>query len=245
MMRVWRLLGWSFALLLLAMPVVAVLNGWIGGERWPIRTLALTAPLKLVDEATLRGTIAPLAQGGFFAVDPGEIRAAVAALPWVDRVDVRKRWPGRLEVRLTELRPYGHWSDGRLVAEDGRLFAAPPGVAMTLPSFDAADGRVDEVLAFHREARPVLLRIGSDIRELRLSARGGWSLVTVEGIELEIGRHDALPRLSRFVRLVPELKRTSPDRVLARADLRYTNGFALVWAEAAAAPAAFSAPSPA
>ena len=242
MMRVWRLLGWSFALLLLAMPVVAVLNGWIGGERWPIRTLALTAPLKLVDEATLRGTIAPLAQGGFFAVDPGEIRAAVAALPWVDRVDVRKRWPGRLEVRITEHRPYARWRDDRLVAEDGRLFAAPAGITMSLPSFDAPDGRVDEVLAFHREARPVLLRIGSDIRELRLSARGGWSLVTVEGIELEIGRHDALPRLSRFARLVPELKRASPDRALARADLRYTNGFALTWAEVV--PAAESARLP-
>ena len=38
MTRVWQLLGWTFALVLLAMPVVAVVNGWIGAERWPIRT---------------------------------------------------------------------------------------------------------------------------------------------------------------------------------------------------------------
>lgn len=239
MMRVWRLLGWTFALLLLAMPVVAVLNGWVGGERWPIRTLALQAPLKLVEEPALRATIEPLAQGGFFAVDPAEVRAAVVALPWVDRVEVRKRWPDRLEVRLTELRPHARWGDGRLVAEDGRLFAAPAaGIGSALPHFRAADDRVADVIAFHREARPALLRIGSDIRELRLSARGGWTLVTVEGIELEIGRQDALPRLSRFVRLVPELRRASAGRVLARADLRYTNGFALTWAEAGAAPTA-------
>ena len=241
MMRVWRLLGWSFALLLLAMPVVAVLNGWIGGERWPIRTLALTAPLKLVDEATLRGTIAPLAQGGFFAVDPGEIRAAVAALPWVDRVDVRKRWPDRLEVRLTELRPYAHWGDDRLLSDDGRLFALPPGLATPLPRFDAADGRVADLIAFHRDARPVLVRVGSDIRELHLSARGGWSLTTVDGLHVELGRQDALARLSRFARLLPTLARDPAGRVLQRADLRYTNGFALTWSEPAAAPAAPSA----
>ena len=231
MTRVWRLLGWAFALLLLAMPVVAVVNGWIGADRWPIRTLALQAPLKLVDEATLRTTIAPLAQGGFFAVDPVAIREAVAALPWVDEVDVRKRWPDRLEVRLTELRPYAHWGEDRLLSDDGRLFVLPPGLATPLPRFDAADGRVAEVIAFHREARPVLVRVGSDIREVRLSARGGWSLTTAEGLHVELGRHDALERLSRFARLLPTLGRDPAGRVLQRADLRYTNGFALTWAQ--------------
>lgn len=234
-----RLLGWAFALLLLAMPVVAVVNGWIGGERWPIRTLALQAPLKLVDEPTLRATIEPMARDGFFALDPSAVREAVAALPWVDRVDVRKRWPDRLEVRLTELQPYARWGEGRLVSADGRLVAAPAeGLAGALPLFDAADGRVAEVLAFHREARPLLIRAGTDIAELHLSARGGWSLVTAEGVHLEVGRHDALPRLSRFVRLLPELRRSARGRVLQRADLRYTNGFALAWADAAAAAAA-------
>lgn len=244
MTQAWRLLGWALAILLLALPVVAVVNGWIGGERWPIRTLALQAPLELVDEALLQTTIEPLAQGGFFAVDPLAVREAVAALPWVDRVDVRKRWPDRLEVRLTELRPYAHWGDGRLVSEDGRLFAAPAGVVTTLPHFHAADGRVAEVLAFHREVRPVLIRVGSDIRELRLSARGGWYLVTTEGLEIELGRHAVLPRLSRFVRLLPELRRSADGRALQRADLRYTNGFALVWADAATAAAAPTASSP-
>lgn len=244
MTQAWRLLGWIFAILLLAMPVVAVVNGWIGGERWPIRTLALQAPLELVDEALLHTTIAPIAQGGFFAVDPVAVREAVAALPWVDRVDVRKRWPDRLEVRLTELRPYAHWGDGRLVSEDGRLFATPQGVVVTLPRFEAIDGREAEVLAFHREARPMLIRVGSDIAALHLSARGGWSLVTVDGLQLEVGRQDALQRLSRFVRLLPELRRSADGRALQRADLRYTNGFALVWADAATAAAAPTASSP-
>jgi cell division protein FtsQ len=243
MTRVWRLLGWTFALLLLAMPVVAVVNGWIGAERWPIRTLALQAPLKLVDEATLRATIAPMAQGGFFAVDPIAIRGAVAALPWVDRVDVRKRWPDRLEVRLTEHRPYAHWGDDRLLSEDGRLFERPAGEHAALPRFEADEGRVAEVLAFHREARPVLIRVGNDIRSLRLSARGGWSLTTLDGIEVELGRQDPLPRLSRFARLLPTLGRDPAGRVLQRADLRYTNGFALTWREATAAPTASSASS--
>jgi SAM-dependent methyltransferase len=115
---------------------------------------------------------------------------------------------------------------------------ALPFSRLGLPRFDAADGRVAEVIAFPREARPVLVRVGSDIRELRLSARGGWSLTTVDGLEVELGRNDALPRLSRFARLLPTLGRDPAGRVLQRADLRYTNGFALTWAEPAAAPTA-------
>jgi cell division protein FtsQ len=231
-----RLLGWTLALALLAMPVVAVLQGWIGGERWPIRTLALQAPLKLVDEASIQAAVAPLAGGGFFAVDPDAVQAALLALPWVDSVDVRKRWPDRLEVRLTELRPYARWGEARLVSEDGRLFPLPKGVALALPRLDAPDGRVEEVLAFHREARPILLRVGTDLERLEQSARGGWTITTSDGLHLELGRAEALPRLSRFARLLPTLRRDPRQRVLLRADLRYTNGFALAWGEPARTP---------
>lgn len=246
-----RLLGWTFALLLLAMPVVAVVQGWIGGGRWPIRVLALQAPLELVDEASIRAVVAPRAARGFFATDPAAIRAALAELPWVDRVDVRKRWPDRLEVRVTEHRPYARWTEGRLVAEDGRLFRAPDGVALPLPQFTGVDDRAADVLAFHREARPVLVRAGDDIAELHLSARGGWRLVTREGLVVELGRQDALPRLSRFARLLPTLRQDPAGRPLRTADLRYTNGFALSWGEPtrsvppAAAPGDARATSPA
>ncbi|GIX38243.1 MAG: cell division protein FtsQ [Silanimonas sp.] len=231
-----RLVAWSLALGLLALPVVAVVQGWIGGERWPIRTLALQAPLRLVDEASIHRAVQPLAGGGFFAVDPDAVRAALLALPWVDTVEVRKRWPDRLEVRLTELRPHARWGENRLVSEDGRLFPVPAGFALHLPRLDAADGRVAEVLAFHRELRPLLLRAGDDVERLEQSARGGWTLTTRAGLQVELGRAEALPRLSRFVRLLPALRRDPQQRPLLRADLRYTNGFALAWGEPSRAP---------
>ena len=34
-----RILAWTFAVALVVLPVVAVLNGWIAAERWPLRTL--------------------------------------------------------------------------------------------------------------------------------------------------------------------------------------------------------------
>ena len=31
-----RLTAWTLAIALVVLPVAAVLNGWIGGERWPM-----------------------------------------------------------------------------------------------------------------------------------------------------------------------------------------------------------------
>ena len=240
----WRLLGWSFALLLLALPVVAVVQGWIGGERWPVRTLVVKAPLELVDETGIRAEVAPRTTGGFFATDPAAIRQALAQLPWVDSVEVRKQWPDRVIVRLTEHRPYAHWGEGRMVAENGRLFRAPAAAELALPHFHGGDDRVAEMLAFHREARPLLVLAGDDLAELHLSARGGWRIRTRNGLAIELGRQEALPRLARFARLLPMLRGDPQGRVLHAADLRYTNGFALSWSTSPA-PATPSASSPA
>ena len=44
-----RIAAWTLAIVLVALPVVAVLNGWIAGERWPMRRLAVTGEFRQVD----------------------------------------------------------------------------------------------------------------------------------------------------------------------------------------------------
>ena len=39
--RIARLAAWMIALALVATPIVAVLNGWLADERWPIRRLVV------------------------------------------------------------------------------------------------------------------------------------------------------------------------------------------------------------
>ena len=63
-----RILAWTLALALVALPVVAVVNGWIGADRWPLRTLRVEGRLQRVDAQRLRATVLPYASTGFFAV---------------------------------------------------------------------------------------------------------------------------------------------------------------------------------
>ena len=43
-----RISAWLLALALVALPVVAVLNGWVGAERWPLSRLRVTGQFERV-----------------------------------------------------------------------------------------------------------------------------------------------------------------------------------------------------
>ncbi|MGI8560232.1 MAG: cell division protein FtsQ/DivIB [Luteimonas sp.] len=227
-----RVLAWMLALALIALPVVAVVNGWIGAERWPLRTLRINDDLQRVDPQRVRETVLPYARNGFFAVRLGEAQASVSKLAWVEHAEVRKRWPDVIEVRVVEHRPFARWGNDRLLSEQGRLF---PGAGIELPQalprLHGPDARVAEVVALYNEARAMFVPAGQDVRALRLDSRGSWTLTLSSGTDVVIGSQEARLRLSRFARLMPQLlaRQTLPMR---RADLRYTNGFAIDWAKA-------------
>ncbi len=226
-----RLLAWTLAVLLVALPVVAVVNGWVGAERWPLRTLRVEGALKRVDGAQLQKTLLPYAQRGFFAVRLGDAQAAVAKLPWVEHAEVRKRWPDVLEIRVIEHKPFARWGDQQLLSEQGKLFPAA-GIAVPngLPKLDGPDSRVADVVALFNRSRTLFAPGGNVVTAVALDRRGSWSLDLSSGTHVVIGSSEARLRLARFSRLLPQLL-SQQRKPLARADLRYTNGFALRWAE--------------
>jgi cell division protein FtsQ len=86
------------------------------------------------------------------------------------------------------------------------------------------------VVSLYNESRELFAPQSLQVRAMVLDARGSWALRLSDGTEVVVGKNEARLRLQRFARLLPQLlaqKRQS----LQRADLRYTNGFALVWAQ--------------
>jgi cell division protein FtsQ len=215
------------------LPVAAVLNGWIGGERWPMRHLRVSGEFNLVTDQQVRDTVLPNVNNGYFAVNLEQVRKNIAALPWVKQVDVRKRWPDRLEVTVAEYKPLARWGENKLLAENGEIFSIPKNAKFKLPLFIAPDANTSEIMSFYSYAKPLFLTMGLQIQTVQMSARGSWSLTLSDGLEIQVGRSEPQLRLARFARLMPQIKKDEINRQLARADLRYTNGFALSWKKTA------------
>ena len=226
-----RLLAWAFALLLVALPLVAVVNGWVAADHWPIQRLRLTAEYERVNAEQVRAAVAPQLGRGFFAIDLAQVRTAIAALPWVEQVEVRKRWPDLIEVTLREHRPYARWGRDRLLSDRGALFSATGQEALQgLPELAGPDARVAEVVALYAQAQKIFAGTGLSVVGVRLSARGSWRLALGNGAQVVVGRADPEPRLQRLVRVLPQLL-SGAAQPFERIDLRYTNGFAVRWAE--------------
>lgn len=239
-----RLMVWCVALALCVLPLVALLNGWFASERWPLRQLRLTADYQRVDAEAVRAAVMPHLGAGFFAVSLGSIHDAVAALDWVDQVEVRKQFPDRIEISIREHQPFAVWSDGQLLSATGKLFPRPAdGAPAELPMFEADPRRVEDVVQVYRMLRDAFAVEGVAVRSVRLSARGSWSFKLDTGAIVMAGRGDPQQRVLRFAPLLSELAQHD-TRVLERADLRYANGFALRWAEPAAVAPAAPTPTP-
>jgi cell division protein FtsQ len=250
--------AWLAALALVALPLVGVMNGWFASDRWPFRQMKIDAEFRRVNAEQVRSAAAPQLARGFFAVDLASVQRAIEQVPWVERAEVRKHWPDLLEVRVVEREAVAVWGDHRLVSRGGELFAVPGNTAPEgLPALAGPDARVADVLSFHGRINEALRGSGLQASGLVLSDRGGWTVQLANGAEIVIGRDQAEQRLARFIAALPRLD-TGALALLARADLRYANGFALRLAEPApesiptlpqvpppAAPQGVPAPTPA
>ena len=234
MNAVLRLLLWLLALAVVALPVVAVLGGWVGAERWPLSRLRVHATMSQVSAEQVQGIVMPYAHRGYFAVDLQSAQDELESLPWVESAKVHKLWPDVLEVTLVEHQPLARWGDDRLLSVQGKLIALPEGFDVTaLPDLGGPDAQTEQVLELYGFAQPLFASTGQQLQRVRMDARGSWELRIGEGIDVVLGRHDARARLQRFARVLPQLV-AAQKAPIVRADLRYTNGFTLSWGEAKA-----------
>jgi cell division protein FtsQ len=208
------------------------------------REVVVINHLERASSAHLEAVVREELAGTFFTMDLNRAQRALAQVPWVRNVALRRQWPHRLEVEVEEHTPFARWNDASLVNSLGEVFSAD--WKDDLPQFQGQEGRAAEMTTQYRVWSARLSPLALAVRTLRLSPRGSWHIEATGpqgALAIELGRDDADARLARFVAAQPRTLGT-----LARAgtrvdyvDLRYRNGFAArvpQFREKAAKPAA-------
>lgn len=241
-----KLAAWLLALVLVALPLVGVLQGWFATDSWPVTRLAVRAEFSHVSAEQIRAAAQPHLGQGFFAIRLGPLRDAIAKLPWVERVEARKRWPDTVDVVVYEQQPYAHWGSDRLINRHGGLFtvsAADAAALHDLPRLAGPDERIAEVLRFHAQCQREFAASGMAVNALELSPRGSWRIGLAAGTRIELGREQGAERLRRFLDVWPRLAGLRAQAP-ATIDLRYANGFAISWPAASDSGSGEPAPLP-
>lgn len=209
--------------------VVWVYTGMMAQERWPIKWLEIDGPFERVSAEQVRSSLTPLVDGSFFMVDTGLMRGIASEMPWVSDVTVQKSWPDTVLVSIKEFTPVVHWVDGYLLDASGQQFRVPSADEIQgLPWLESPQAQQDLVFKNWKEFDDRLVLIGQQLERLSLDPRGSWSARLSGGTEVRIGKGDIFKKLDMLISTWAELMQgqTVPP---VRVDLRYTNGFAVLW----------------
>ncbi len=221
--------------LVAAAALVAAVAVWlIRIPALPIRQVVFADALTHTQREEIESVLQPLMRGNFFSLDLRGLHAALAELPWIRKVELRRVWPSRLEVKVEEHRPVARWGEGRgeLVNSYGEVFAAiaPEAEAERLPLLYGPPGTAPEVLKRYGEFVGRFKPLEQRPVQVILSPRLAWQLRLENGMTVEMGREQPKSplnlRLQRFIEVYPETVGKRSGRPVA-VDLRYPNGFAL------------------
>lgn len=200
----------------------------------PISQVVFLEPLAHTRKAEVEQVMPAALRGNFFSLNLESVRGALESLPWVRKVEVRRVWPAKLEVRVEEHKAVARWGEGRgeLVNSYGEVFAAvlQEPEMINMPLLFGPQGTAPEVLKRYSELIDTFKRVHEKPVAVTLSPRLAWQLRLENGMLVEIGREQPKApigvRLARFIEVYPEAvaqRSTRPTLV----DLRYPNGFAM------------------
>jgi cell division protein FtsQ len=227
------------AALLLAVAIALALGAaltWLAQRPvFALKRIDVRGDLQHVTAASIRAAIAGRLKGNYFTMRLNDTRRLLETVPWVARVSVRRTWPNRLQVTLTEHRALGIWDDGRLLSDDGELFvanAAEAEIHGPLPTFSGPAAVAREVARRYYEFSALLAPLALIVDGVDVSERRAWSLhVSGPGLaagRIELGRDAPVALSARLEQLIAAYPMVvahfgGPS---ARIDARYPNGLA-------------------
>lgn len=216
-----------------------MMSGWKlhtilnSAEALPIESIVVTGDRKFTSDEEIQSSMKELMKSSFFNVDVNRVQQALESLPWVYQASVRREWPAKFKVYLTEQQPIAHWNTNEWLNIYGDVFFAKTTpneskVLAKLPYLYGPNALAKEVLAKHHQINELLLINQFHLKSLIFNSRHAWRLELSDGIILDLGREDTMARIQRFINLYPRLLEQQHKQV-ASVDLRYDTGLAVAW----------------
>jgi len=187
-----------------------------------------------VSQTDIASAIGAGAEPNLFRLSLEDVRREVEAIPWIQSASLRRIFPNRLQVEVTERTPIAYVntvSGLKLVDKEGVLLEKPTEAAFDFPvvtgidrSMSAADRRARLALfdRFEQELKSQVDGAGWLVSEVDLSDDGDLKALLVQGREtilVHFGNRDFGERFGTFLTLLPQIHTAST--AVDSVDLRY------------------------
>jgi len=197
-------------------------------ELLPIRTIQLAGSFENLDQHEVESTLAGYIGQGFFSLDIREMQRKLNSRPWTESVSIRRIWPDKLRVTITEKKPVARWDEKHMLSESARVFPADTGKFAHLPLVHADGHAPDWALAQFYRLQSRFDSVDERLVALRVDNRGAVEVELLNGLQIKFGRADIERKMNRLTSIYNAQILPRRDQIL-RLDLRYSNGFAVAW----------------
>lgn len=195
----------------------------------PIDSVVINGAFERVSAVEVEKALSMHVTTGFLSADLRTMRAELLEIPWVENANVRRRWPGSIEVRISEERPAACWGKAGLLNVRGELFVDEvQHVPAELPRLEGPAGSEKRVSKMYFSIEERLEQRGMAAISLRLDQRGAWEVQLSSGVTVRLGASFVDQRLDRFFEALDKVIAAQLEQV-DYVDMRYTNGFAIGW----------------
>ena len=199
----------------------------------PISGFALAGQKVFTTDADIKESLLKMGMlKGFWGQDVEPIQAQIEALPWVKSSIVRKIWPNRLSIWITEYQPVAFWNQNQFVTQDGVVFQLPIERLKenTLPYLGGPDYQSLKVLEAWNQIYADFKSKNLIVKGMNIDERGAWQVTLDNDIVLKLGRGEWKSKLERFVTIYPQVD-VPENKKIDYVDLRYAAGAAVGMAD--------------
>ena len=88
----------------------------------PLTSISIEGSFQQVKSNQIEGAISEYLDKGFLAININDMQKDIIKMDWIDKVSIRKRWPGKLEINVFEHTPVARWGERGLLNDKGVLF---------------------------------------------------------------------------------------------------------------------------
>ncbi|MEH6578773.1 MAG: cell division protein FtsQ/DivIB [Amphritea sp.] len=209
----------------------SVMQRFYGWLDQPVAGITIIGETRYLDKIELAKTTVGALNGGLVSADIARVKDEIQAHPWVYQVNVSRQWPASLALDVKEEVPVARWGRSGLLNHEGDIFWPDAAASYAeLPLLEGPSSNTGQLMSQYYDLNQMFRKIGLQVVELSLEARGAWTLRLDNGMRVVVGREHVIERLERFLSVYKSrLKEFAEAGRIEQVDIRYTNGMAVKW----------------
>ena len=195
---------------------------------FPINGIQLSGTFEHLDQVEVESSLQQYLGQGFFSVDIHDLQEQIKSQSWTESVSVRRIWPNRISVQVTERNPVARWDDEHLLSDQAEVFRAESGDFGYLPRVHAENHSPAWILNQFYRMQARFAHVDEQVVAVLVDSRGALDVELINSMTIKLGRDEVDRKIDRLVSIYDSQILPRREQI-RRLDLRYSNGFAVAW----------------